>query len=57
VALKAAQHALPSYAHRFSPKTFTQPQLFACLALKTFYYRPESVGDESPAFLSPSSPS
>jgi len=24
------------YAHRFSPKTYTQPQLFACLVLKTF---------------------
>lgn len=28
--------ALPKYAHRFSPKTFTQPQLFACLVLKEF---------------------
>ena len=29
--------ALPDYAHRFSPHTFTQPQLFACLVLKTFW--------------------
>ena len=28
--------ALPLYAHRSSPKKFTQPQLFACLALKEF---------------------
>jgi hypothetical protein len=28
--------ALPLYAHRFSPKKFTQPQLFACLVLKEF---------------------
>ena len=28
--------ALPLYAHRYSPKKFTQPQLFACLALKEF---------------------
>jgi hypothetical protein len=41
--LSVARHALavgllavPRYAHRFSPKTFTQPQLFACLVLKTF---------------------
>lgn len=24
------------YAHKFSPKKFTQPQLFACLVLKEF---------------------
>jgi hypothetical protein len=28
--------ALPLYAHRYSPKKFTQPQLFACLVLKEF---------------------
>jgi hypothetical protein len=28
--------ALPLYAHKFSPKKFTQPQLFACLVLKEF---------------------
>lgn len=27
---------LPDYAHRFSRKDFTQPQLFACLVLKEF---------------------
>jgi hypothetical protein len=27
---------LRAYAHKFSPKKFTQPQLFACLVLKTF---------------------
>ena len=31
-----ASAALPDYAHRFSPKKYTQPQLFACLVLKTF---------------------
>jgi len=35
-ALATAQHALPRYAHRCSPKKFTQHQLFACLALKNF---------------------
>jgi len=34
VALKVARDALPAYAHRFSPKTYTQHQLFACLALR-----------------------
>lgn len=35
-ALATAAEALPAYAHRYSPKKFTQHQLFACLALKTF---------------------
>src|SRR3954453_3229463 len=35
-ALAVALSTLPAYAHRFSPKKFTQPQLFACLVLKTF---------------------
>jgi len=34
VAYEAARRALPSYAHRFAPKKFTQHQLFACLVLK-----------------------
>ena len=29
--------ALAQYGHRFSPKVFTQPQLFACLVLKEFF--------------------
>src|ERR1017187_4224299 len=41
VALAVGKEALPDYAHRFSPKVFTQPQLFACLVymvmLKTEY--------------------
>lgn len=37
VALAVGEASLPRYAHRFSPKKFTQPQLFACLVLKTFY--------------------
>jgi hypothetical protein len=32
----AAQEAMPAYAHRYSPKKFTQHQLFACLVLKAF---------------------
>ncbi len=32
-----ARDALAAYAHRCSPKKFTQPQLFACLVLKEFY--------------------
>ncbi len=35
-ALATAQRALPEYAHRYSPKKFTQHQLFACLVLKQF---------------------
>jgi hypothetical protein len=36
VAHATACKALPRYAHRFSPRKYTQPQLFACLALKEF---------------------
>jgi Transposase DDE domain len=36
-ALAVGTRALPLYAHRFSPKVYTQPQLFACLVLKTFF--------------------
>jgi Transposase DDE domain len=36
-ALALANAHLPLYAHRFSPKTYTQPQLFVCLVLKTFF--------------------
>jgi hypothetical protein len=35
-ALAVAAETLRPYAHRYSPKKFTQPQLFACLVLKTF---------------------
>lgn len=35
-ALNTARRALPAYAHRNSPKKFTQHQLFACLVLKNF---------------------
>ena len=36
-ALSVARRSLPEYAHRYSPKKFTQHQLFACLVLKDFY--------------------
>lgn len=34
-AYAVAKESLPAYAHRFSPKKFTQHQLFACLVLKS----------------------
>jgi hypothetical protein len=34
-ALAVAREILPAYAHRFSPRKFTQHQLFALLVLKT----------------------
>ena len=37
MALTTGNRVLPPYAHRFSPKKYTQPQLFACLVLKTFF--------------------
>jgi hypothetical protein len=36
-ALAVATPVLRPYAHKFSPKLYTQPQLFACLVLKTFF--------------------
>lgn len=39
VAYEVAKESLPQYAHRFSPKKFTQAQLFACLILKTWLRR------------------
>src|SRR3954466_7160705 len=35
-ALRLAREALPAYSSRYSRKDFTQHQLFAVLALKTF---------------------
>ncbi len=32
-----AQQALPAYTHQFSPKVYTQHQLFAILVLKSFF--------------------
>jgi hypothetical protein len=34
VALAAGKDAFSDYSHKYSPKKFTQPQLFACLVLK-----------------------
>ena len=36
-ALTTGYRRLRLYAHKFSPKTYTQPQLFACLVLKMFF--------------------
>ena len=45
VALAVGLRTLVDYAHRFSPKTFTQPQLFACLLL-TIFFRTDFRGIE-----------
>src|SRR3989304_6231888 len=36
-AYAVGREQLRPYAHRCSPKKFTQPQLFACLVLKEFF--------------------
>jgi hypothetical protein len=36
-ALTVGHGALRCYAHKYSPKKYTQPQLFACLVLKVFF--------------------
>ncbi len=36
-ALAIGEAALPRYAHKYSPKLYSQPQHFACLTLKTFF--------------------
>jgi hypothetical protein len=35
--LAVATKVLRPYAHKNSPKLYTQPQLFVCLVLKTFF--------------------
>lgn len=35
-AYAAAREALPDYSHRNSPRTYTQPQLLACLCVMEF---------------------
>jgi hypothetical protein len=37
MALAAGQKSLAPYSHRLAPKKYTQPQLFACLVLKSFF--------------------
>ena len=45
---------LPAYSHRFSPKKFTLPQLFACLVLKEFlrldYRKLSALLEDAPSF-------
>ena len=36
-AMSIAKRSLPAYCHKYSPKKFTQHQLFACLVLKNFF--------------------
>ena len=36
-AYRTAKSTLPEFAHRYSPKKFSQPQLFVCLVLKIFF--------------------
>ena len=47
--------ALPDFISKFSPKTYTQPQLFACLVLKEFLQRDyrgiEALLRDSPSLL------
>src|SRR4029078_574618 len=48
------QRRLPAYSHRFSPKKFTLPQLFACLVLTEFlrlsYCKPLWLLEDAPSF-------
>lgn len=37
LSLHIAQASLPAYAHKFSPKRYTQPQLFSILVLRQFF--------------------
>ena len=37
MAYHVAQNTLPEFSHQFSPKKFTQSQLFVCLVLKIFF--------------------
>ena len=37
LSLQIAQASLPAYAHKFSPKRYTQPQLFSIWVLRPFF--------------------
>jgi hypothetical protein len=37
MALRVGRKVLPAYSHANSPKVFTQPQLFAMLAIRQFF--------------------
>ena len=37
MAMRVGKASWPDFSHRFSPKTYTGPQLFTCLALKAFF--------------------
>jgi hypothetical protein len=54
VAHAVGQRRLPAYSHRFSPKKFTLPQLFACLVLKEFlrldYRKLSALLEDAPSF-------
>jgi len=51
LACRMAQEALPAYAHRFSPRTYSLPQLFACLVLKSMSHLDYRAGDHNPKGL------
>ena len=55
VAYAIGCQTLPPYAHRYSPRKFTLPQLFACLVLKEFlrcdYRKLEKTLADSPSWL------
>jgi hypothetical protein len=36
-ALAVGEKVFPRFAHRYAPKIYTQPQLFVCLVLKSFF--------------------
>src|SRR5262245_45466632 len=36
-AMRIGQAALPAYSSKYSPQTYTQAQLFACLVLRQFF--------------------
>lgn len=40
LALRLARPRLADYAHKFAPKKFTHPQLFACLLFKAHMAAP-----------------
>ena len=38
LALKIARRVLPEHAHKFAPKTYTQPQLLARLLVREYLH-------------------
>ena len=54
-ALKIGEKSFAKYSHEYSPRTYTQPQIFACLVLKSYlnldYRRLHGLLEDCPSLI------